>query len=127
MHRIAIDFSRRADVPATFFLDDPVNSGRAVDLLLDCARVCTETAADMETGRSAAEPERLRLMFANAEVCRAAAHVMILGVPHHRELCEACVSLCEACAAACGDDAEAGECAATCRACAEACRNVVVH
>lgn len=126
MHRIAIDFSRRADVPATVLLDDPVQSGRAVDLLLDCARACADGAADMETGRSAIEPERLRLMLACAETCRAAAHVMILGVPHHRELCEAAAGLCEACVAAGADD-DADECVAACRACAEACRNIVVH
>lgn len=127
MHRIAIDFSRRADVPATFLLDDAVQSGRAVDLLLDCARACADGAADMETGRSAIEPERLRLMLACAETCRAAAHVMILGVPHHIELCEAAAGLCEACIAACDAEEDAEECVAACRACAEACRNLAVH
>lgn len=129
MQRIAIDFSATPtpDILATFPGQGAVFSGRAVDHLLRCSTACADAASDMEAGETAAEPERLRLMLACAEACRAAAHVMILGVPHHRELCEACTGLCEACAASCDDDDAMATCAAICRDCAEACRRMLVH
>lgn len=127
MHRIAVDFTENAEVPPIFAEPGAVSSGRAVDQLLRCSRSCADAAARVESGLSDAAPERVRLLLACAEACRATAHVMVLGVSQHRELCEASTRLCEACAESCDEDVRLLSFAAICRDCADACRSVLVH
>jgi hypothetical protein len=76
----------------------------------------------LETGGPHTEPAHFRLMMACAEICRAAAHVMIVGDPRHALVCAACAELCEACAADCEGLDGMEPCATACRSCAESCR-----
>jgi hypothetical protein len=65
-------------------------------------------------------PEHARLMTACAEICRTAAHFMLLGSPHHRHVCAECAGVCARCAEAC-DRLGMADCAVLCRRCAESC------
>lgn len=99
---------------------------RCIDECLTCHRVClTEvTQHCLEAGGRHAEPPHLRLMLACAEICRAAAAVMMTGTELHGKVCAACAAICEACAQDCERVGEMAECVAACRRCAESCRRM---
>ncbi|WFU28548.1 four-helix bundle copper-binding protein [Bradyrhizobium sp. CB1717] len=75
------------------------------------SRSCLGTAMNhcLETGGKHVEPNHFRLMMACAEMCRTAAHFMLINTPHHRHTCGECAEICS-------------ECVAMCRSCAQSCR-----
>jgi hypothetical protein len=97
-----------------------------IDSCLACYRRCLQTAANhcLEAGGEHVAPEHFRLMMACAEICRTAAHTMMIGVPQHTRVCGACAELCAACADSCEGMDGMEDCAATCRRCAESCRKM---
>lgn len=97
---------------------------RCIDACLACHATCVSMLARhcVEHGGAHVEAGHVRTMLACAEVCRAAAAVMMIGEPHHRALCQVCADICTACAESCAAVGDMDACVAACRACADACR-----
>jgi hypothetical protein len=95
-----------------------------LDDCLRCYRTCLGEASAhcLEAGGKHVAPDHFRLMMACAEICRALAHFMLIGVPQHKATCRACAEVCEACAASCEEVGDMDECVRACRRCAESCR-----
>ena len=95
-----------------------------IDDCLACYRTCTEMAFHdcLDVGGGHVAPEHFRLMAACAEICRAAAHFILIGSPHHTLLCRDCVEICEQCAADCERLFDMQECVDACRKCATSCK-----
>ncbi|MEZ2141862.1 four-helix bundle copper-binding protein [Bradyrhizobium sp. DN5] len=90
---------------------------RCIGLCMSCYQICLGTAMNhcLETAGKHVEPKHFRLMMACAEMCRTAAHFMLINTPHHKHTCGECVEDCERIG---GMD----ECVAMCRSCAQSCR-----
>jgi len=97
-----------------------------IDECLACYRTCLSTAMNhcLRTGGAHVEKAHFTLMMACAEICRTAAHFMLLGSPHHRHTCAECAEICEECAADCERLGGMDDCVAACRRCAESCRKM---
>ena len=89
-----------------------------------CHQTCLSTAMHhcLEAGGPHVEPRHFRLMAACAEICRAAAEIMLIGVEQHKRVCAACAEICDACAADCERIGDMQDCVDACRRCAESCR-----
>ncbi|WP_343716354.1 four-helix bundle copper-binding protein [Inquilinus sp.] len=88
-----------------------------------CHQACLSTAMShcLEAGGPHVEPRHFRLMIACAEICRAAADIMLIGTEHHRRVCAACAEICDACAADCERIGDMQDCVDACRRCARSC------
>ena len=78
----------------------------------------------LETGGKHIEPKHFRLMTACAEICRTAAHFMLMNSEHAQHLCKECAEICDQCAADCEKLGDMKDCVEACRRCAEACRKM---
>lgn len=96
---------------------------------LDCYRTCTQMASNhcLERGGAHVEPKHFRTMLGCAELCRTAAHVMMLKSPIHNELCRLCARICDDCAESCRALDGMEECVAACERCAASCREMANH
>ncbi|VIO67840.1 four-helix bundle copper-binding protein [Bradyrhizobium ivorense] len=99
---------------------------RCIETCLSCYKTCLATAMNhcLVTGGKHVEPAHFRLMMACAEMCRTAAHFMLINTPHHKHTCRECAEICGECAEDCESVGGMDECAAMCRACAESCRRM---
>jgi hypothetical protein len=97
-----------------------------VEECLACYRVCLGTAMThcLETGGKHIEPKHFRLMQTCAEICRTAAHIMLLNSPHHKHICAECAEICQECAADCERLGDMQDCVTACRRCADSCRKM---
>lgn len=97
-----------------------------IDECLRCYQVCLRMAMNhcLETGGEHVEPKHFRLMMACAEICRTAAHFMLISSPHHKHTCGECAEICEECAKDCERLSGMEECVHACRRCAESCRRM---
>lgn len=97
-----------------------------VDECLRCYQTCLGTAMThcLETGGKHVEPAHFRLMMACAEICRTAAHFMLLNSPHHKHVCRECAEICSECAKDCKRVGGMDECAQACERCADSCRTM---
>jgi hypothetical protein len=97
-----------------------------IDACLNCYGVCQSTAMGhcLELGGAHTEKRHFTLMMACAEICRTAAHFMLIGSDHHRHVCGECAEICGQCADDCERIGDMEVCVAACRACAEHCRNM---
>jgi hypothetical protein len=97
-----------------------------IEACLDCYQTCLGTASGhcLETGGEHTEPKHFRLMLACAEICRTAAHFMLLGSDHHKHVCRECAEICSECATDCERIGDMQECVDACRRCAESCRQM---
>lgn len=97
-----------------------------IETCLACYKTCAGTAMNhcLEMGGQHVEPSHFRLMMACAEMCRTAAHFMLIGTPHHRHTCRECAKICEECADDCKRLGKMDQCVAACRTCAETCRKM---
>jgi hypothetical protein len=95
-----------------------------IDECLRCYQVCLGTAMThcLETGGKHVEPQHFRLMMACAEICRTAAHFMLLNTPHHKHVCGECAEICTECAKDCERIGGMDDCVKACKQCAESCR-----
>jgi hypothetical protein len=93
---------------------------------LDCYQICLGSAMThcLETGGQHTEPGHFRLINACAEICRTAAHFMLLNSPLHTRICGECAEICEQCARDCKRLGDMQECVESCRRCAENCRKM---
>lgn len=99
-----------------------------IDACLLCYKTCLATAMDhclTMGGEHVAKPH-FTLMMACAEICRTAAHFMLLGSPHHAHLCAECAEICLLCAKDCADLEGMEACVEACEHCAAACRAVAI-
>ena len=97
-----------------------------IDECLRCYQTCFSMAMNhcLEAGGRHVEPEHFRLMLACSEICRTAAHFMLMSSAHAAHVCAECAEICEECAADCERVGDMAECVAQCRRCAEACRQM---
>jgi hypothetical protein len=95
-----------------------------IDDCLECYRTCLSTAMGhcLEQGGEHTERGHFTLMMACVEICRSAAHFMLLGSRHHPHLCAECAEICAECAKDCERLGGMEECVQACRRCAESCR-----
>ena len=94
-----------------------------IDQCLRCYRTCLGSAMAhcLESGGAHVEPKHFQLMMACAEMCRTAAHFMLLKSPHHAHVCEECAEICTECAGDCERVGGMEDCVEACRRCAESC------
>ena len=97
-----------------------------IDECLSCYKTCLGTAMThcLESGGKHVEPRHFRLMMACAEICRTAAHFMLVNTPHHKHTCAECAEICDECARDCERIGDMQECVDACRRCAESCRKM---
>lgn len=97
-----------------------------IDTCLRCYQICLgmSTAHCLELGGEHARPAHIQLMLACSEICRASAHVLIIGSPHHKHLCAECADICEDWGSECERLGDMDDCVQACRACAESCREM---
>ena len=97
-----------------------------VEECLRCYSVCLSMAMNhcLEAGGEHVAPQHFRLMMACAEICRTAAHFMLIGSEHHKHTCAECAEICEQCAVDCERLGDMQECVEACRRCAESCRRM---
>jgi hypothetical protein len=97
-----------------------------VDNCMACYGTCLSTAMGhcLEMGGKHSEPPHFRLMMACAEICRTAAHFMLVGTRHYRHICSECAEICAECATDCERIGDMTDCVEACRRCAESCRRM---
>jgi len=95
-----------------------------IEECLRCYRTCLSTAMGhcLEAGGEHTAKPHFTLMMTCAEICRTAAHLMLIGSPHHRHLCARCADICSECAADCERIGGMEDCVEACQACARACQ-----
>ena len=94
------------------------------DACLACYKTCTQMAFQhcLRVGGEHVAKGHFTLMAACAEICRTAAHFMLIGSPHHHQICGDCAEICEQCATDCEKLGDMQACVDACRACAASCR-----
>lgn len=97
---------------------------RCIDECLKCYSVCLSTAMGhcLEAGGEHTGKKHFTLMIACTEICRTAAHFMLIGTPHHKHTCGECAEICSECADDCERIGDMDECVEECRRCAASCR-----
>ena len=102
------------------------NTTTCIEECLRCYQSCFGMAMThcLETGGKHIEPKHFRLMTACAEICRTAAHFMLMNSEHAKHLCKECAEICDQCAADCEKLGDMKDCVEACRRCAEACRKM---
>ncbi|MBR0967183.1 four-helix bundle copper-binding protein [Bradyrhizobium diazoefficiens] len=95
-----------------------------IDECLRCYRMCLGTAMThcLEAGGEHVAPQHFRLTMACSEMCRTAAHFMLLHSPHHAHVCKECAEICTECAKDCERLGGMDDCVTACTRCAESCR-----
>lgn len=95
-----------------------------IEACLRCYSTCFGMAMGhcLETGGHHVAPPHFRIMVACAEICRTAAHFMLMRSKHAVHLCRECAEICDQCASECDGMEGMEACARQCRSCAEACR-----
>ena len=90
---------------------------------LNCYATCRSSAVNhcLPHGGRHVDTDHFRSMLECAELCRAAADLMLISSPLHGRLCAVCASSCEACAKSCEGLGDMQECVQACRRCAESC------
>lgn len=97
-----------------------------IDECLRCHQTCLGMVSHhcLEAGGKHVEAQHMRIMLACAEICRASAAVMLIGVEQHGKVCAACAEICEDCARSCEAIGGMDACVEACRRCAESCRRM---
>jgi hypothetical protein len=93
---------------------------------LNCYQVCLGTAMThcLEKGGEHTKPQHFRLISACAEICRTAAHFMLINSPQHKSICAECADICKQCAEDCERIGDMADCVEACRRCADSCRTM---
>lgn len=96
------------------------------DHCLACYAACTQTLSQhcLMVGGSHVAPDHVRMMQACAEICRAAATLLLIGTRHHHRLCALCAEACTECADDCERLGDMAACVTACRQCADSCREM---
>ena len=99
---------------------------KCIDACLGCYQTCLGMAMGhcLETGDKHVAPAHFRLMMSCAEICRTAAHFMLLQSEHHKHVCRECAEICRQCASYCEELSGMEGCVAACLACAAECKKM---
>lgn len=100
---------------------------RCIETCLSCYKTCLGAAMNhcLIAGGEHVAPKHFRLMMACAEICRTAAHfIMLLNSPHYQHVCRECAEICRECANDCERIGDMDECVAMCRACVQSCQEM---
>lgn len=97
-----------------------------IEECLRCHSICLGMASHhcLEAGGQHVGPAHFRLMLACAEICSAAANMMLVGTDHHKRLCGVCADVCRDCAGSCKSLEGMQECVDACRRCEQPCRKM---
>ena len=116
------------EITTTDTTTEPSDMQTCIDLCLLCYRTCLgmATTVCLKEGGRHAEPSHISLMLGCAEICRTAAHFMIMEAKLHFKVCGTCAEVCEACAVSCQQVGDMDECVETCRRCADSCRRMAL-
>ena len=97
-----------------------------IDACLRCYRTCLEMAMThcLQLGGRHVEPRHFRIMMACAEICRTAAHFMLMRSEHETHICRECAEICAQCARDCAALGDMEDCVEQCRLCASQCRRM---
>ena len=97
-----------------------------IDACLECYKTCLSEAMNhcLELGGEHTKKAHFTLMMACVEICRTAAHFMLIGSEQHKDICRECARICEQCADDCERLGDMDDCVAACRACADSCRRM---
>lgn len=100
----------------------------SIDACLSCYRACLSTAMDhcLEMGGEHVAKPHFTLIMSCAEICRTAAHFLLLGSAHHAHICAECAEICTQCANDCRRLAGMEDCVAACERCAASCREMAI-
>jgi hypothetical protein len=101
----------------------PTEMQACIDACLNGYQACLSTAMGhcLTEGGPNTEPRHFRLMMSCAEICRSAAHFMLIGSQHHPHVCAECAEICRECADDCARIGGMDRCVEACRRCAECC------
>jgi len=101
----------------------PERLTECIEECLHCYQTCLGAAMQhcLEVGGEHIKPAHFRLLMACSEICRTAAHFMLLGSEHHKHLCKECAEICEECANDCERLGDMSDCVEACRRCAQSC------
>ncbi|ASW10808.1 four-helix bundle copper-binding protein [Rhizobium sp. 11515TR] len=93
---------------------------------LACYGECLSTAMGhcLEAGGEHTRPPHFKLMMACSEICRTAAHFMLISSEHHRHVCRECAEICVQCADDCERIGDMQDCVNACRRCADSCHRM---
>ena len=96
---------------------------RCIHACLGCYQSCLSTAMNhcLEMGGEHAQKAHLTLMMTCAEICRTAAHLMLIRSAQQGDLCRECAGICHQCANDCERLGGMEVCVEACRKCATAC------
>ncbi len=97
-----------------------------IDDCLACYKACFGGAMThcLEIGGKHVAPGHFGLMMACTEICRTAAHFMLMNSQHHPHVCRECAKICNQCAEDCERLGDMEDCVKACRRCAESCRKM---
>lgn len=111
---------------STKLIDEDMST--CIDDCLRCYRTCLDSIAScgLEGKNSDEQARHIRLMMTCAEMCRSAAHLMLLRSPHYSHICEECAAMCSECARECERVGGMEECAEACRFCADSCQAMAI-
>ena len=100
------------------------NTTICIEACLRCYQSCFGMAMTycLETGGKHVEPKHFRLMTACAEICRTAAHFMLMKSEHAKHLCKECAEICVDCADDCERIGDMDDCVRMCRTCGASCK-----
>jgi hypothetical protein len=100
-----------------------------IEACLDCYKTCLSMASGhcLEVGGAHVEKQHFVLMLACAEICRTAAHFMLLGSRHYAHVCAECAEICRQCAKDCERLGDMAECVAACQRCETACHAMALQ
>jgi len=101
---------------------------QCIDECLRCYQLCLSTAMGhcLEMGGEHVEKQHFTLMMSCAEICRTAAHFMLIGSAHHPHVCRECAEICLECAKDCERIGGMRDCVQACRSCAELCQEMAM-
>lgn len=103
---------------------------RCIELCQQCHASCLTTVSHcLEMGGEHASRSHINILLDCAAACAQSADFMLRGSDMHGRVCGVCAEACERCAEDCerlaDGDQHMLDCAAICRQCAESCRMMV--
>lgn len=101
---------------------------KCIDDCLACYQTCLSMAMGhcLEVGGEHVEKQHFTLMLACSEMCRTAAHFMLIGSEQHAFICAECAEICDQCAKDCRRIGDMEACVVACERCADSCRQMAI-
>ena len=104
----------------------PTEIAQCIDDCLACHRACLDTVIHcLKLGGHHASVGHVQVLLDCAQICTTTAAFLLRFSPRHHHACTVCAEICDECAASCESfvgDAAMAACAKACRTCAASCR-----